>query len=57
MREDGDGSHQDLYYKFYDLKKQVTKTQLLADMHKQLQTAEQRSADLNRQNANLKFKC
>lgn len=36
MREPS--SHQDLYYKYFDLKKQVTKTQLVADMQRELES-------------------
>jgi hypothetical protein len=35
----------------------VTKTQLVADMQKELETVGREKVDLNKQNANLKFKC
>lgn len=57
MRDNNDGTHQDLYYKYFDLKKQVTKTNLVSEMHQRLERAEQLCSELNRSNANLKFKC
>jgi hypothetical protein len=35
----------------------VTKTQLVADMQKELESIRRENVDLNKQNANLKFKC
>jgi len=40
MRESTGDSHQDLYYKYFDLKKQVTKTNLVSEMHSKLEKAE-----------------
>ena len=50
-------NHEDLYYKYFDLKKQVTKTQLVSDMQKELEKVKEERSDLNKMNANLKFKC
>ena len=53
----GPSSNQDLYYKYFDLKKQMTKTQLVSDMQRDLESVNREKVDLNKQNANLKFKC
>ncbi len=57
QREENGEDYKDVYYKFYDIKKQIVKTKLVAEMCNQKDQAEALAHSLNRENASLKFTC
>jgi len=57
QKEENGEDYKDVYYKFYDIKKQIVKTKLVVDMSNQKDQAEALAHSLNRENASLKFTC